>query len=73
MKTVNDRFVVVTYLIYIVFWQTMIFGGFGYIIFVLGHTAWWAIVAMILWDGAYTPEQWQRLLSRYIKDEEQHS
>lgn len=69
MKTVNDRFVAVTYLIYIIIWETMVLGGFGYIIFWLGHSAWWIIVAIVLSGAAYKPERWQCLVSK-CKEEE---
>ena len=38
----------VTYLIYIIFWESLIFGGTGYIVFGLGYSGWWLLAAVFL-------------------------
>ena len=47
-----------TYLIYIVFWESLVFGGTGYAVFVLGHSGWWMLAAAILGGLAYSPLKW---------------
>lgn len=48
----------ITYLIYIVFWEGMIFGGAGYAVFGLGHSGWWMLAAAFLGGMAYSPLKW---------------
>jgi hypothetical protein len=47
-----------TYLIYIVLWEGMIFGGTGYAVFVLEHSGWWFLLAMVIGSLAYSPLKW---------------
>lgn len=47
-----------TYLIYIVFWDGMIFGGTGYAVFWLNHSGWWFLLALLLGWMAYSPLKW---------------
>ena len=62
---VSSSFVVITYLIYIIIWEAMVFGGFGYVIFGLGKSGWWMLLALYMSMSAYKPEGWRRLLSGY--------
>lgn len=48
----------VTYLIYIILWEAMIFGGTGYVVFMLDHSGWWFLLALVIASCAYTPERW---------------
>jgi hypothetical protein len=48
----------ITYLIYIVFWESLIFGGVGYAVFGLDYSGWWIIAAVIIGGFAYPPERW---------------
>lgn len=48
----------ITYLIYIVFWESLIFGGTFYVVFWLNHSGWWFILAVILGGSAYSPSKW---------------
>jgi hypothetical protein len=48
----------VTYLIYIILWEGLIFGGAGYVVFGLGHSGWWILAAMVISAFAYTPGKW---------------
>lgn len=48
----------VTYLIYVVFWMSFVFGGIGYAVFVLGHSGWWFLLAVFLGVSAYSPLKW---------------
>ena len=47
-----------TYLIYIIFWESLVFGGCGYAVFVLGHNGWWFLLAFFLGASAYSPAKW---------------
>jgi hypothetical protein len=48
----------ITYLIYIILWEGMIFGGIGYAVFGLNHSGWWVLAAVVIGGCAYTPERW---------------
>jgi len=48
----------ITYLIYIILWEGMIFGGIGYAVFGLNHSGWWILAAVVIGGCAYTPERW---------------
>ena len=47
-----------TYLIYIIFWESLVFGGAGYAVFVLNHSGWWFLAALIIGGCAYKPREW---------------
>ena len=47
-----------TYLIYIIFWELLVFGGMGYAVFVLNHSGWWMLAAALLGGLAYSPLKW---------------
>jgi len=47
-----------TYLIYIIFFESLIFIGCGYAVFVLGHSGWWFLPATFLSGAAYSPNVW---------------
>jgi hypothetical protein len=59
---VSSRFIVITYLIYIIIWQAMVLGGLGYVVFGLGESGWWMLLAVFLSASAYSPEDWRHLL-----------
>jgi hypothetical protein len=61
----SSRFVAITYLIYIVFWQAMVLGGFGYVVFGLDKSGWWMLFAVFLSASAYNPENWKQLLNDF--------
>jgi len=48
----------VTYLIYIILWESLIFGGTGYAVFVLDHSGWWMLAAVVIGGTAYSPLKW---------------
>jgi hypothetical protein len=58
---VSSRFVVITYLIYIIIWESMVLGGFGYVVFGLGKSGWWMLLAVFMSSSAYKPENWRQL------------
>ena len=48
----------VSYLIYIVLFETLVLGGTGYAVFVLDHSGWWFLLACLMSSGAYPPERY---------------
>ena len=47
-----------TYLIYIVFWESLVIGGAGYAVFAMGASGWWFLLAALLSGVAYPPNLW---------------
>ena len=48
----------ITYLIYIILWEGLIFGGTGYVVFWLNHSGWWFLAAAVIGGMAYSPLKW---------------
>ena len=48
----------ISYLIYIIFFETLVLGGTGYAVFVLGHSGWWFALAALFSSAAYPPAKW---------------
>ena len=48
----------ITYLIYIVLLEAMIFGGTGYVVFVLDRSGWWFVLSILISGCAYSPQKW---------------
>ena len=57
----KNVFIVLTYLIYIIFFESLVLGGCGYIVFVLNKSGWWFLLAFILSGAAYKPKSWRKL------------
>lgn len=51
----------VTYLIYIVIYETLVLGGTAYVVFWLGHSGWWFVLAALMSGSAYPPSSWVKL------------
>ena len=47
-----------TYLFYIIYWLSLVVGGSGYAVFVLGHSGWWFMFSIILLGATITPSGW---------------
>lgn len=47
-----------TYLIYIICWEGLVFIGTGYAVFILGFSGWWFALAVFLGFCAYSPRKW---------------
>ena len=58
----------ITYLIYIIFWETFVLGGCSYIVFWMGFSGWWFLFAIVLSGCAYTPEKWSYLYKHQIEN-----
>lgn len=48
----------ITYLIYILFWESLTLGGSAYVVFVLDRSGWWMLLGIALATCAYRPEMW---------------
>jgi hypothetical protein len=48
----------ITYLIYIVFWESLVFGGIGYAVFFQDRSGWWFLLAILLGGMVYSPLKW---------------
>lgn len=47
-----------TYLIYILLWEGFILGGAWYAVFILNHSGWWFLLAVLMSAAAYKPKDW---------------
>jgi hypothetical protein len=67
----------ITYLIYIVIYETLIWGGIGYSVFFLDHSGWWFLLAMMASGAAYTPYHWgiegAGLPLKYLREKDNES
>jgi hypothetical protein len=52
-----------TYLLYILAWEGMVWGGFVWLVIAHQWSAWWCLLAILLSAGACTPEKWKALTS----------
>jgi hypothetical protein len=71
LHRVSSRFIVITYLIYIVFYESLILGGCVYVVFFLNRSGWWFLLAVLLSSSAYSPAQWHKLLTGKIDKDKQ--
>ena len=60
----------ITYLIYILSWEGMIFGGTWYAVFVLDRSGWWFLLAALLGFCAYSPLKWIHGITSQGEDDE---
>lgn len=59
----NSSLIIVTYLIYIVLYEALVIGGCAYVVFFLGYSGWWFLLALLFSAGAYKPNRWHSLLT----------
>lgn len=55
--------IVITYLIYIIFYESLVLGGTAYIVFGLGFNEWWWLLAILFSGAAYSPKTWNKLFN----------
>jgi hypothetical protein len=56
----------ITYLIYILAYESLVIGGIGYAVFVLDYSGWWFLLAAVFSGAAYKPQAW--IHGRYKDD-----
>jgi len=47
-----------SYLVYIIFWESLCWIGGGYVVFILNHSGLWFVPIFFLACSAYKPLQW---------------
>lgn len=52
-----------TYLAYIVFWESLTLGGCAYCVFWKEASPWWFLLAVFMSSHAYSPEKWAALVA----------
>jgi len=52
---------VISYLIYLIFWEVFVLGGFTYLVFFKDANPWWMLLAVVLSGAALSPETWSAL------------
>ena len=50
-----------TYLIYIIFWESLVLGGSIYLYGWRGWSGWWVALGFLLSTMAYSPKKWGQL------------
>ena len=63
----KEDFMSITYLIYIILFETLIFGGCSYIVFWKGFSGWWFLLAVFMSSAVYSPEKWSYLYKHQLK------
>jgi hypothetical protein len=51
----------ITYLIYVIFWESLCIGGCAYLVFWRGVNPWWWALAVLLSCGTARPSTWAQL------------
>lgn len=51
----------ITYLIYIVFFEGLVWGGCAYMVVWRGFSGWWFAFALVASSAAYGPQKWRSL------------
>jgi len=59
---------IISYLVYIIFFETLVLGGCGVAVFGYGASGWWFLLAVLLSGAAYSPERWSSLWDTEIAE-----
>jgi len=54
---------VLTYLIYVIFWEALTIGGCAYLVFWQGQHGAWFILAVVLSSMGYSPSKWNDMFT----------
>lgn len=63
MSTTEKWALAVSWLLYIVIWDGGIIAGCAYIVFGLGHSGWWFVLAVFLCTTSFKPHTWNALFT----------
>jgi hypothetical protein len=58
----TNNLLIISYLIYIIIWESIAILGTGYIVFILNNSKWWMLLSILLTAAAYSPKRWNELL-----------
>jgi hypothetical protein len=59
---------IVSYLLYIIFYETLTLGGTAYVVFILDQSGWWWLLGCLLSSGMVKPERWSGLWDASIAE-----
>lgn len=62
------KFIAITYLVYIIFWEGLVIGGCSYIVFIKGYSGYWFLLAIFFSTAAYSPQKWAELFYDQTKN-----
>ena len=62
-KPVSEVVITLSYMVYILMYEALVIGGCGYVVFGLGRSGWWFLLALLMSAGAYKPASWNALLT----------
>lgn len=60
---ITRHFLSITYMIYIICYESLIWGGCGYVVFFLNYSGAWFLLAILASGSAYPPHKWNGLLT----------
>ena len=60
-----------TYLIYIIFWESLVLGGSIYLYGWQGWSGWWVVLGIYLSTSAYSPKKWGQLFGKDWEEDEE--
>lgn len=63
MNEKTSKFITITYMVYIILYNSLIVGGFGYVVFWRGENPWWMLLAFLLSNATYSPKKWKKLFN----------
>jgi len=58
---ISRNFLIITYLIYIIFWEILCLGGGAYMVVHFNRSGWWMLLAVILGSACFKPHTWYGL------------
>ena len=61
------KWVLITYLIYIVIYECLVLGGTAFIIVEYNRSGWWMLLGILMSTGAYKPSAWAEMYKKDIK------
>ena len=61
---VEDKMRALTYLIYIIFWESLVLGGSIYLYGWQEWSGWWVVLGILLSTMAYSPKKWGKLFEK---------
>lgn len=63
---------IASYMIYLVFYETLTIGGTAWVVFIQGQSGWWWILGVIFSAGCIKPERWTTLWDEKLAEKYRH-